>query len=331
MVQPIHDAAWEGNLAEVNRLIQEGGERLEARGGTFDRTPLMYAAWEGRDAVVARLLALGADVGLTDTDGNSAAHVACVEDNPSVLTLLFDAGASLNARTVKGSTPLMVAAFNGATACVTLLLARGGDALELDAQCLDDRRTALHRAARQQHPDIVRLLLLASADPTIPNIHGDTPLDLARRKNDVQSTLLLEAAVAEPQRARSLLKARVLLDTAHHVRQVQLSNDYHDHDDHDGQPRRMRTRGDTQRRAVASAPVYLKGRVAEGRALPAVEVAEGQGPQNEELAACLKYALGMEGGGGVHDGEGPPPQGMLREVLVELCEMLVPKRDRASV
>ena len=47
--------------------------------------------------------------------------------------------------------------------------------------------------------------------------------------------------------------------------------------------------------------------------------------------ACLKYALGLEGGGGVHDGEGPPPQGMLKELFVELSEMLVPKWDRKNV
>jgi hypothetical protein len=41
--------------------------------------------------------------------------------------------------------------------------------------------------------------------------------------------------------------------------------------------------------------------------------------ENGELVACLKYALGLEGGGGWHEGEGPAPQqGMLREVLVEV-------------
>ena len=70
-----------------------------------------------------------------------------------------------------------MAAFYGAPACVTLLLTRGGDALELDAQTLDDRRTALHHAALEQHPDVVRLLLLAGADPTIRDINGDTPFD----------------------------------------------------------------------------------------------------------------------------------------------------------
>ncbi len=86
-------------------------------------------------------------------------------------------------------------------------------------------------------------------------------------------------------------------------------------------------------RAAPGAPAYLKR-----RERPDVEVVEGQRQgqgqgrererrewqrkEAEELLACLKYALGMEGGGGVHEGEGPPPQGMVKEVFVDLCELL---------
>lgn len=39
--------------------------------------------------------------------------------------------------------------------------------------------------------------------------------------------------------------------------------------------------------------------------------------------------LGLESGGGVHEGNGPLPQGMLAEVFVELLEYVVPKWDPA--
>jgi hypothetical protein len=118
--------------------------------------------------------------------------------------------------------------------------------------------------------------------------------------------------------ARSLLKCRALIDTALAVPKARKDSA------DKGEPPALQ-----QEKAIAVAPAYLKGRVAEGRALPAVTV-QGEG-QNEELVACVKYALGLEGGGDVHEGEGPPPQGMLKEVSVELCEMLVPKWDRANV
>ena len=76
--------------------------------------------------------------------------------------------------------------------------------------------------------------------------------------------------------------------------------------------------------------------MAEGRELPAVVVVavdeDSNDNEEEELLGCLKYALGLEGGGGVHEeGQGPLPQGMVNDVFIELCELLVPAWDRANV
>lgn len=51
--------------------------------------------------------------------------------------------------------------------------------------------------------------------------------------------------------------------------------------------------------------------------------------EGAQLTACVQYALGLEGGGGMYEDKRPPPQGMLPEVFVELLEMLVPKWDPA--
>lgn len=97
-------------------------------------TPLMLAAFRGHDTVVARLLALKADVGLQSLayGGHFATHWACCGKHASALALLLDAGASFNARTDWSWTPLMKAVSFGATDCVALLIARGGDALDMD-------------------------------------------------------------------------------------------------------------------------------------------------------------------------------------------------------
>ena len=283
----------------------------------------MLVAWKGHDTVVKRLIELGADIGLSDASwGEQAPHWACKGRRASTLGLLLAAGASFNVRSNDGGTPLMNAAFNGATDCVKLLLARGGDALELDAQN-SYGRTALHWAAWQGHSEIVQLLLLAGADPTIRNNHGRTPLDLAQLYNKHSCIALLQAALVEPRRLRLLLEARVLLDAAHAT--TKAAHDARDK----GQPPHM------QRQAsLAVAPAYLKGRVAAEQALPAVSVMEEQGQENEEkLAACIKYALGLEGGGMVlFEGQEPTVgMGMAKEVFVELCELLVPKWDRTNV
>jgi uncharacterized protein len=315
-VQAIHYAAYVGNLAAVEQLVEEDGRRLNAQ--DWNRgTPLMKASVRGHDAVVMRLLALGADVGLRDVEGRAASHWACYGNRASTLTLLLDAGALLNARDYFGRTLLLQAVLSQAAPCVAVLVDRGGDALELDVQA-NNGYTALHWAATHNHNEIVRLLLQLGADPTLRNINGKTPLDIARFLGRQPNVALLEPAMVEPQRPRALLKARALLDAALTVPKARKDSA------DKGEPPALQ-----QHKAIAAAPAYLKRRVAEGRALPAVQVNE-EG-QSEKLVACVKYALGLEGGGGVHEGEGPAPQGMLKEVFIELCEMLVPKWDRANV
>lgn len=62
-----------------------------------------------------------------------------------------------------------------------------------------------------------------------------------------------------------------------------------------------------------------------------MSVREGK-DQNEKLVACVKYVLGLAGGGGWYEGEGPAPEeGMAKEMFVELCELLVLKWDRRNV
>lgn len=136
----------------------------------------------------------------------------------------------------------------------------------------------------------------------------------------VEGMTPLYAFLAEPDRARSLLKARALLDVAH-VRDtvgVQLAAL--------GLSRELR-----RHIWKLAAPVYLKGRVAAkvDQALPRVEVVQSDGEEDDErLVACVKYALGLEGVGVVlFDGQ-KPTVGMVKDVFVELCELLVPEWDR---
>ncbi len=134
-----------------------------------------------------------------------------------------------------------------------------------------------------------------------------------------------------PSRPRTLLKARALLDAALAIPEAR--KDAADK----GEPQAVQQQ---QQEAIAAAPAYLKGRVAEGQELPvAVEVVvdDGHGRDNDEeeavLVACLKYALGLEGGTDFAEGCGDhtAPQGMVRDVCIDLCELLVPTWGRANV
>jgi hypothetical protein len=128
---------------------------------------------------------------------------------------------------------------------------------------------------------------------------------------------LLQAAIAETHRARVLFKARGIIDTAAAVPKAFKSA-----------AEKGLSMVQQQRAALGPAPPHLKGRIAWATELPRVDV--GGQEDEEELAACVKYALGLEGGGGVVLVEGQEPAvGMLPELFVELLELLVPKWDPA--
>lgn len=112
--EPIHRAAENGDVEEVERLIAEDPGRLNAQTqgpmwSAHHRTPLMLAAEGGHSAVVARLLALGADTELKDSRAWTALYDAVIFRRPAVVPLLLNAGADLTVRDSGHSTPLDIA------------------------------------------------------------------------------------------------------------------------------------------------------------------------------------------------------------------------------
>jgi hypothetical protein len=119
----VAEALWASRALDVNATNASG------------ETPLMMAALRGELDWARRLLERGAKV---SQDGWSPIHYAATGPQSTVVALLLDRGAPIDAKSPNGSTPLMMAARYGAEANVDLLLARGADAkrrndLDLDA------------------------------------------------------------------------------------------------------------------------------------------------------------------------------------------------------
>ena len=171
----------------------------------------------------------------------------------------------------------------------------------------------MHEAVLNDRSETLRMLVQAGANSTLRSNSGKTPLGLAVECGRRAYLPLLRAAVAEPQRSRLLFKARALLDAEHATHKART-----------GAQIKNEPPAAQLQASVAAAPVYLKGRVAADRALPAVTV----NGENARVVACVKYALGLEGGGVVFQGQEPTVR-MLPEVLVELLKMMVPKWDPA--
>jgi Ankyrin repeats (3 copies) len=107
------------------------------------------------------------------------AGLECVDcDKVKLVQSLVKGGAALDARTLFGQTPLMLASSNNNDAVVSSLLAAGAD---VHAVC-DMQRTALHRAAETISPTTAALLLAAGASATAMCNGSGNPLHLACRQ-----------------------------------------------------------------------------------------------------------------------------------------------------
>lgn len=88
---PLQDAAAKGNLATVQKLV-ENGANVNRRDGTGN-TPLIVAALNGQTKVAKYLLDQGADIHRNAAWGYDALTYACLRNQQQTVKLLLERGA----------------------------------------------------------------------------------------------------------------------------------------------------------------------------------------------------------------------------------------------
>ncbi|KAK4198852.1 hypothetical protein QBC40DRAFT_330363 [Triangularia verruculosa] len=165
------------------------------------RTPLFIAAAMGHVKVCDTLIALGAKVDHQDhIYGQSALHLAADQGQTDVVRLLLQRGADCN---VRGSvTPLWMATRSARVDIVEMLLQGGADP---QAANMHTGETPLSRAAALGHIPIVRLLVQSGGRLDAVDARGWTPLHHAVQ-NGRKKTLevLLEELEKYPAAPRLL-------------------------------------------------------------------------------------------------------------------------------
>ncbi len=150
------------NTATANPLLSENLRLwLAAQGFSDDdphssienaTTPLMRASRLGDTAIVAELLAAGADVNISNQDGNAALWLACFSNNAALIDLLIAHGANIDHQNDNGATCLMYCASAGKAQITALLLAAGANR---EIKSLDDY-TALDMAGSLECLNLLR-------------------------------------------------------------------------------------------------------------------------------------------------------------------------------
>jgi len=199
---PLHDAVWQGDEAEVSRLIDQGAA-VDARHTEGGSTPLLFAVLRGNLPIIRLLLARGADIRARNNSGATVLHLSAGQRDATLTRALLEAGADPGLRDGAGLKPLDQAAQAGAAEVVTALLDRTSDdgsalALVADpgtATALLDRghyrppqlAAALLRASTRNEPALARLVLARGADP---NTHGALDAAVTRGNTDAVQALL---------------------------------------------------------------------------------------------------------------------------------------------
>ncbi|CAG2210870.1 Putative ankyrin repeat protein MM_0045 [Mytilus edulis] len=137
-------------------------------------TPLMKACDQGHLPIVTRLIERGADINITDKNGNTPLSLSCDNGYIDIVNLLIDKGCDIDKPDNTGVTPLMKACLNGHLPIVVRLIKRGAD---INATNNDGNTPlSLSLSCDNGNIDIVNLLIDKGCDINKPNNDGKTPL-----------------------------------------------------------------------------------------------------------------------------------------------------------
>lgn len=190
------DAAGNGGLAEVQRLLTQGASVSAADGA--GRTALIAAAYGNHVAVAKALIDAGADVNVKDNTQQSAYLIPTADGGLEMLQLTLAHGGDVHSLDSYNGTGLIRAADRGHVDIIRELLKtdikidhinRLGWTALLEAIILGD--------GGERHTEVVRLLVEAGANVNLADSAGVTPLAHARQRGFGEIVRILESAGAK--------------------------------------------------------------------------------------------------------------------------------------
>lgn len=154
---------------------------------------LRDAALAGDGPAVAAAVDSGVDVNSPDENGRTALMLAAYDGHTEIVKLLLKHKAQVNRRDSMDRTALIYCASGKNPDSVKTLLAAGAKVDLMDNQ---ESWTALMFAAAEGNREVVKILLRHGADPTKGDVDGETSLQFATSKGHTQTAELIRKALA---------------------------------------------------------------------------------------------------------------------------------------
>jgi ankyrin repeat protein len=176
------DAVVHFNEAAVPRLLQAGANPNAKDPGKPSHTPLVWAAAGNQTDAMKALVQAGADVHhravSEDEQIITPLTLALKRDAAEAVAFLLESGVPLHNPNLNGWTVMHIAAFEGATNSLAVLVAAGGNVNERARGYR--QQTAFHTALQSAPLATVQAMLAAGADTLITDDQGESACGWAR-------------------------------------------------------------------------------------------------------------------------------------------------------
>ena len=183
------EVRWQSGVVQVFENLPANQEHIISEFSDTSEDTLFKAAWTG-DVTVIR--STNANVDPKDALGRTPLGIAAEKGHTEVGTFLIENGADVNITDPNGNTPLIFIIHKTGNLGITRRLLEKGAAVNAQNRTGE---TALMYAAWRGHSQIVQLLLEYHADVTLKNRQGDTALTLAESKGHLEIIQMLQAAM----------------------------------------------------------------------------------------------------------------------------------------